>query len=105
MQEREEYLKNHNVKAISLVVSSYIDENTVGISYMCVERGSYILLSCDEDFKNNQKILPYEEFFSLKDYDNVVKEDNVFYECGLYSCKSQVKKDNQEKYYYKVIYN
>ena len=105
MQEREEYLKNHNVKTISLVVSSYIDENTVGISYMCVEHGSYILLSCDEDFKNSQKILPYEEFFSIKDYDNVVKEDNVFYECGLYSCKVQVKRQDNNKHYYKVIYN
>ena len=112
MQElkREEYLKKHHIKDISLVVASYIDSESVGISYMCTGSGSYILLSKDKSFRNFKKIPVQEEFFLLSDYENILfdkikKEDNIFYECGLYSCQAIIKKEDSFKYYYKIIYN
>ena len=109
-ESREEYLKSHNIKIVSLQVASYIDEFTIGISYMCVGSGSYIKLSKDIDFKDYKIIKPNEEFFLLKDYENIlydkiIKGDNAFYECGLYSCKAQILKEDANIYYYQVIYN
>lgn len=99
----QEYIKAHNLKPITLVITSILEDDKIGISYQSLYQGSYVLLSKNKVFDDYITLYPHEHYWSLKEYDYAYKEDNPFYELGFISCFIELNNLDNTKYYYKVI--
>ena len=102
--EREEYIKSHNLEEISLILTSFKEKGLVGINYMALHDSSYVVISTSSSFEKSDILKPQEKLFKL-DGDKIKKENNPFYEIGMFSCKVDFECDkySSNKFYYYVV--
>ena len=101
-----EYIKAHNLKEISLVVASVLEDDKIGINYQALNTGSFLVLSKDEFFNKFDCIYPKEHYWDIKEYDYAYKTDNPFYELGFIACSVILDNlDLNTRYYYKICSN
>ena len=100
---RIDYIKAHNLKEISLVIASILEDDKIGINYQALNTGSFLVLSKDINFNKFDVIYPKEHYWDIKDYDFAYKDNNPFYELGFISCSIILDNlDLNTRYYYKI---